>query len=94
MGRLLPWGKAVGKKLAGKVTVRGSSRGRGQSAPALRSMDYPRNDPALWPVLPNPATGRRGNDTLQQSATAKATRHNAAINNAYDKMDDFPGGLK
>lgn len=94
MTRLMPWGNAVGKKLAGKVRIQRSAvGGRGGPDPSLRSMDYPRNDPALWPVEPDASTGRRGNNTLQQNATAKATKHNAAINHAYDKLDDFPGGL-
>jgi hypothetical protein len=94
MSRLMPWGNAVGKRLAGKVTLRGSrGRGRGNPDPALRSMDYPRNDPAKWPVLPDPATGRVGNDTLKTTRAAKDAKHNSAIETAYDKLNDFPGGL-
>jgi hypothetical protein len=86
---LNPWGDNMRQgrlaPLTGTTTARnrasGSSRKAQQIDPSRLSMSYPANDPAQWPVIPDPTTGRRGNPST--NTQAKADRNNAAVNHAY-----------
>lgn len=88
-----PWGKAIPKDVGrhtnsvgsgnrSKVRVR-SSGSRPTPDRSLFGMDYPANDPAAWPVMPDPATGRRGN--VSTHTQAKVDFVNTAVNHAYQR---------
>jgi hypothetical protein len=51
--------------------------------PSLKGMDYPPNDPLLWPVVPNVANG------MQPSASginaAVIAKNNSAVEQAYHR---------
>lgn len=53
-GRILnPWGKPVPLFFKGRGTVSGSAVRKSSPSPELKGMDYPKNKPYLWPVVPD-----------------------------------------
>lgn len=82
----MPWGTpgvaARAKGMLGKVS--GSSRRQSRPAPEERGMQYPKNQPSQWPVMPDYV-----NHTLAPPSSGYtsnvAAKNNAAVEHAYTR---------
>jgi hypothetical protein len=83
---LNPWGGPNIPKPQVPKSV-GSASGSSMRKPVpdsqLRGMDYPANDPLLWPVVPNVANGRQPSSS--GITPAVIAKNNAAVEQAYTR---------
>jgi hypothetical protein len=83
---LNPWGGPnIPKTPVNRLAPSGSSMRKPIPDPSLKGMDYPPNDPLLWPVVPN----WDGSYTRQPSASginsAVIAKNNSAVEEAYHR---------
>lgn len=81
-----PWGTpGVGRKLKGSIgKVYGSSTRQQKPDSQRFSMDYPRNDPLMWPVEVD-RVGHTKAPPQSGMTTAKINANNAAVEHAFTR---------
>ena len=91
-----PWGPNVPQTSVGRTngigqsarsrinTTSGSATKKPRPDPSLRTMDYPKNDPLMWPVEPD-LTGHTLPPSQSGITSAVIANVNSSIENAYHR---------